>query len=409
MSSIYMIQGKKIVTVSKLGSIENGAMIIEKGKISEIGDRKILRKRYPSIPLIDCSDSVITPSLIDCHTHLLEFAPSSLYPVTPETHLLGGKAILFQTLSAGITAIGEQICGHPLCNFSIEDYRHAVIDLPLDISFATTSISIGFEHLAHFTSITKSSKVNKNDLIDPVLVKKIAQASDYPGENIFINATPANFTKIEVPRAGEIIYTLEELKQIVDIYHQLGKQIGAHVAGENGIKMALEARVDVLHHAHGISDELIKEAAKQHTKIVATPLGGTHLGPNSPEEILKLVENDISVSISTDSYLPPYKGTSWLPFQDDKLKGPDVLMLIAQPAMKLLKKNQYDENDILALITANPANVLGKEDCIGRLDKGMDANFLVSDGIPGLEITEIEKLKQVYFRGVKVIDRTNNK
>jgi imidazolonepropionase-like amidohydrolase len=401
----YLIRGKKIVTVSQLGTLEDGAMIIVNGKIAEIGSRMFLKEKFPDIDVMDCSNYVITPSLVDCHTHLLEFAPTSLYPVTPETHFLAGKAILLQALSAGITALGEQICGHPLCDFSKEDYQKAVRDLPLDVSFATTSISIGFENLAHFTSITQSRGVTQYDLSDPILVQMIAHESDYPGENIFITATPANFTEKEVPRAGEIIYTLEELKKIVKIYHRLGKRIGAHVAGEEGIKLALEAGIDVLHHAHGITDEQIDIAARQGIKVVATPMGGTHLQPNSPEEILKFFQKDISVSISTDSYLPPFPRTSWLPFQDEALKGPDVLMLIAQPAMQLLKKHHYDENKILALVTANPAKLLGKDDTFGRLEAGLEANFLVSEGIPGLEVTEIDQIKNVFYKGVKVIDR----
>lgn len=400
-----MVRGKKIVTVSSLGTIENGAMIIKNGKIFYVDAYDRLRKQFSNLPVLDYSNYVITPSLVDCHTHLLEFAPTSLYPVTPETHFLAGKSILFRALSSGITALGEQICGHPLCDFSVLDYRKAVLDMPLDVSFATTSITIGFEKLVHFTSITQSRSVDKKELIDPTLVRMIAEESEYPGENIFINATPANFTEKEVPRAGEIIYALKELKEVAEIYHQLGKQIGAHVAGEVGIKLALEAGIDVLHHAHGITDQLVEKASQQRVKIVATPMGGTHLKPNSPEEILKLVENKISVSISTDAYLPPYLGTSWLPFQDQALRGPSVLMLIAQPSMQLLKKNNYEENEILALLTANPAEILGKGDQFGRLAQGMDANFIVAEGVPGLEITEADKISEVFYKGIKVINR----
>lgn len=402
----YIVRGKKIVTVSKLGTIDNGAFAVENGKILAVGAWEELREQYSSFLVLDYLDYVITPSLVDCHTHLLEFAPSSLYSTTPENHFVVGKALLLSALSSGITALGEQICGHPFCGFSVGDYRSAVLDMPLDVSFATTSISIGFEKLAHYTAITQSQAIERKELVNPDLVKLIAQASDYPGENIFINATPANFAADEVPRAGEIIYTLEELKQIAEIYHHFDKKIGAHVAGEVAIRMALEAGIDVLHHAHGITDQLIEKAAEQQVEIVVTPMGGTHLRPNSPEEILKLVNNNIAVSISTDSYLPPSQGTSWLPFQDQTLKGPDVLMLIANPAMQLLKKHHYDENEILAMLTAHPAEILGKEDYFGRLEQGLDANFLVAEGIPGLEITEIEKIKQVFFRGEKVIDRT---
>ncbi|MEI4769162.1 amidohydrolase family protein [Psychrobacillus sp. FJAT-51614] len=405
MNNSYIVRGKKLVTVSKLGTLHDGAMLIENGKILDVGQWVNFRTQYLSIPVIDYSKYVITPSLVDCHTHLLEFAPRSLYPITSETHFLASKSILLHAISSGITAIGEQICGNPFCDFSKVDYQQAIHDLPINVSFATTSISIGFEKIAHFSFVTKSQIIKKDDLINPSLVKRIALASEYPGENIFINATPANFRKEEVPRAGEVIYSLEDMRLITDIYHSLDKKIGAHVAGEKGIELALEAGVDVLHHAHGISDEQLDKTSQKGLKIVATPMGGTHLSPNSPDEILRMVSKNIPVSISTDAYLPPYSGTSWLPFQNQALQGPDVLMLIAQPSMQLLKNNQYDENEILALITDNPAEILGKDHQFGRLEKGLDANFLVAEGIPGLEITEVEKLIKVFYLGKKVIDR----
>lgn len=167
--------------------------------------------------------------------------------------------------------------------------------MPLDVSFTTTSISIGFEKLAHFTAVTQSQVVEKTDLIDPNVVRMLAQESDCPGENIFINATPAKFTV---------------------------------------------------------------------------------------EEVLTLVNNNIPVSISTDAYLPPYQGSTWLRFEDQALRRPDVLMLIAHPAA-----------------------LLGRENRFGRLAQGLDANFLVAEGIPGLEITKVEHISKVFFRGKKVIDR----
>ncbi|MCT8138483.1 amidohydrolase family protein [Anaerobacillus sp. CMMVII] len=404
----YVIRGKKIVTVSKKGTILDGAIVVRYGKIREVGKWEIIKEQFPDLKVIDCSDHVITPSLVDCHTHLLEFAPSSLYPVTEETHFLAGKAILFHALSSGITALGEQVCGHPLCDFSIDEYREAVRNLPLDVSFATTSITIGFKELAHFTSMTKSKPVEKRDLINQTIIFQLAKESEYPGENLFINATPANFTAADVPRAGELIYSEAELTKIVETFHLLNKEIGVHVAGEEGIRLALNAKVDVLHHAHGITNELIELALQQGTKIVATPLGGTHLEPNSPENIANLTEKQIPVSIATDAYLPPYPDVPWLPYKDQQLRGPESLMTIAAPAMKLLNERHVDENKILALLTANPAKVLGKGKQFGSLAKGLEANFLVTEGIPGLEITDIEKIKAVYYKGKKVINREKN-
>lgn len=401
----YIIHAGKLVTVSDVGTIYNGGIAINDGVILEVGDITELQQRFPEFPIKDFSDDVVTPSLVDCHTHLLEFAPASLYPITEATHFMAGRSILLDALTSGITAVGEQICGHPACDFSVADYRASVKGIPMDVSFAAASVSIGFEKLAHFTSITKSRKVPLLHLSDPILVHNIASQNEYPGENIFINATPANFTVDEVPRAGEILFTPEELNRIVDIYHESGKRMGVHVAGEEGIQMTLDAGVDVMHHAHGITDEQVKQAKKQGVKIVATPMGGTHLEPNSPENILKLVSQNIEVSIGSDAYLPPYPDADWLDFPDQSLQGPDVLMKIAQPGMKVLYEEGFNENDVLALLTANPAAIMEKENCFGKLAKGMDANFLVTDGIPGLEITDVAHIKKVYFQGNEVVDR----
>lgn len=405
MTNRRLIRAGKIVTVSDRGTVYNGALFIEDGKIKEIMDWQQAKDKYLDIQVIDYRDYTITPSLVDCHTHLLEFAPSSLYPVTQATHFMAGKFVLLYALSCGITALGEQICGHPKCNFTKTDYVQEVNNLPIDITLSFSSISIGFDPITHFTSVTGSKPVSKQDLTNASIIDKLARFSDYPGENIFINATPANFTEDQVPRAGEIIYTQEELNDIASIFHNMGKKIGVHVGGKNGIRIALDAGIDVLHHAHGITPALIQKAKEQNTTIVATPMGGTHHMPNSPEEIVELVKNNITVAISTDAYLPPYKQAKWLPFNDNSLQGPEVLMLLAHPSMKILHELGMDENEILSLITLNGAKVLGKEQQFGSLEKGMDANFIVSKGIPGLEITDVNDIFCVYFRGEQVINR----
>src|SRR5690625_450222 len=266
--SSWIVRGKKIVTVSQIGTINDGAMVIRDGKIKAIDSWKNIHEIYPSLPVTDYSNHVITPSIVDCHTHLLEFASTSLYPVTSEAQFLAGKALILRALTSGITAIGEQICGHPNSKYGIEDYRELVTDLPIDCAFATTSITIGLKQLVRFSAVTKNKSLTDQELKDLQLNKAIAMHSDYPGENLFLNATPANFTKDLVPRAGEIMYTYDELREIVDEFHRQGKKIGVHVAGEEGIDLTLRAGVDVLHHAHGITADQMERAKVQGVKII---------------------------------------------------------------------------------------------------------------------------------------------
>ncbi|MFY3793277.1 amidohydrolase family protein [Ureibacillus sp. MALMAid1270] len=405
--SIFIVKASKIVTVSNTGTIVDGAMLIQDGKIADLGLAEEIKVKYgDSIPSVDYQDSVITPGLIDCHTHLLEFAPSSHYPITKETQILAAKAILLKSLASGITALGEQICGSPMLSCEISTLKQSIRDFPIDFSFATTSISIGLETLLHFTSVTGSLAVAREQLVDPEIVKEIANHSEFGGENVFINATPANFTKDLVPNAGEIIYSQEELNRIVSIFHSMNKKIGTHVAGKEGIDMALNAQFDVLHHAHGITKEQMERVSTQGVKIVATPLGGTHLPPNTIDEVIYMIHLGIPVAISSDGYLPPHENTVSFPKVLEGLIGPDSLMAIAHPYMKQLIACGYNENNTLSLITSTPAKILEKDHLFGSLEIGKDANFLVAEGVPGLEIVDIEKIKAVYFRGEKMIQRS---
>lgn len=402
----YVIRAGKLVTVTERGTIHDAAMLVEEGKIRGITTWKEAAEFANELKVIDYSQQVLTPSLIDCHTHLLEYAPGAMYPVTQVTHGIGGQSLLLQALSSGITAIGEQICGYHKYNLAMSDIRNWADQVPMDVSFSSSTISVGFRQMAHFSAATQSLPIDKKQLLDEQILQYLIEHSEYPGENLFINATPANFSEEAVPTAGEVIYSQQELNKIVNLFHMGGRLIGAHVGGEQAIRMALDAGIDVLHHAHGITRPLVEQAARQHVSIVATPIGGTHLTPNSPEDILRMMAYDITVAISTDAYLPPHPEAAWIPPEcAGKLLGPESLLLTAQPAMKLLYESGWDENAILALITRNPAKIMGKADTYGQLRTGLEANFVIATGVPGLEFIDPTGIRQVYYRGVKVIDR----
>ena len=393
MNNKYIVTSNKIITVSDIKTLSNGAFVVSDGIISDIGDYNDIKSKYKDLEVIDFKDLVITPSLIDCHTHLFEYAPSTVYPVTEETYEIAQDTLILNGLMSGVTAFGEQVCGSPMYEMNLNKIKEKVKTLPLDIVFSTNSITIGFENLVNLTAVTGKSSVDKETLINEEILEKIIDESEYPGENVFINATPANLKEELVPKAGEIIYTQEELNKISKMFHNKEKKIGCHVAGEEGIKMAIEAKIDIIHHGHGITNELIKKAKEENIIIVATPLGGTHLKPNSPEEIEALVKEGIIIAIATDSYLPP------------DIRGPEVLMKISNQGMLKLKDAGLDENEILSLITLNGAKVLGLEEKIGALKVGMKANFIASKGIPGLEITNIKDIIKVFYEGKCVIDK----
>ncbi len=144
MSREYIVKSKKIVTISEDKTIVNGAMVINEGKIMDIGKSDDIISKYKALEVEDFGELVITPSFIDCHTHLLEYAPSTVYPVTRETYKIAQKSLVLQALMSGVTTFGEQICGSPMTLESVKDFKEIAKDLPVNIIFSCNSITIGF-------------------------------------------------------------------------------------------------------------------------------------------------------------------------------------------------------------------------------------------------------------------------
>jgi imidazolonepropionase len=74
MPSTTLIRSAKIATMTSnkpYGLIENGALVIADGLISWVGDQSELPNEYAGLPEKNADRKLITPALIDCHTHLV--------------------------------------------------------------------------------------------------------------------------------------------------------------------------------------------------------------------------------------------------------------------------------------------------------------------------------------------------
>lgn len=86
----YLVRAGKLVTASEdFGTLYDGAFAVEDGKIIDVDKYSTLKDKYPNFKILNYKNYTVTPSLVDCHTHLLEYAPPALFPVTEATHLMG--------------------------------------------------------------------------------------------------------------------------------------------------------------------------------------------------------------------------------------------------------------------------------------------------------------------------------
>ena len=74
-SQLTVIQNAKIATLAfntaPYGLIEHGAIVLNGKSIEWVGPRPALPQHYKSSPSIDMQSRLITPALIDCHSHIV--------------------------------------------------------------------------------------------------------------------------------------------------------------------------------------------------------------------------------------------------------------------------------------------------------------------------------------------------
>ncbi|MGM0659161.1 MAG: amidohydrolase family protein [Pseudomonadota bacterium] len=82
--------------------------------------------------------------------------------------------------------------------------------------------------------------------------------------------------------------------------------------------------------------------------------------------------------------------------------NPELARRMNLEAAKAVRYGQVDEHDALVMITANPARQLGVGDRTGRLEQGLDADFVIWNGHPLSVYTRVE---QTWVDGRRYFDR----
>lgn len=72
----YVIKSDSMATMTSIGHdgyglISDAALVVKDGKIDWIGSETGLPSIYSKFEVVDCGDDLVTPALIDCHTHVV--------------------------------------------------------------------------------------------------------------------------------------------------------------------------------------------------------------------------------------------------------------------------------------------------------------------------------------------------
>ncbi|HYA61578.1 MAG TPA: amidohydrolase family protein, partial [Candidatus Sulfotelmatobacter sp.] len=214
----------------------------------------------------------------------------------------------------------------------------------------------------------------------------------YDGIKLFTGAYMGNKPVINMDTAI--------VKAAVDVAHAQGKPVFTHPQNRTGVENALNGGVDIL--AHTIptegsftADELA-QMKRQHTALIPTLTLWTTVtpDPSGQERMVQAGVNELKQYFSESGTI---------------LFGTDVGFTTRyDTTMEFEFMGQaMGWQDILASLTTNPSSFF-KAASKGRVEKGMDADLVVLDGDPALNVRNFAKVEYT-IHGGKVIYSASQK
>jgi len=355
---------------------ENCHIVVENGKISEIGDNPPgieQNARFREVEKLSAAGCLVTPGLVDCHTHLvfggwrhgelgLKLAGATYLEI-----LAAGGGILNtveKTRSASNAELFEKGC-----SLLDECLKHGVTTLE-----AKSGYGLDLENEVKCLEV-----ISKLDAEHPVdVVPTFMGAHAVPKEHkdsreAYIKAICEEMLPVvaekKLARFCDVFcekgaFSLEESRQILDKAKSLGFALKAHAEEINnlgGAVLAAELGSVSAEHLIKIDDAGIKAMSKAGTIAVCLPCTSFYLN-ESFAPAREMINASVPVAVATD-FNP---GSS-----------PNLNL---QLAMNMAcYKYKMTPGEILTAVTLNAAAAAGMETVAGSLEAGKLADIVVWD------------------------------
>jgi imidazolonepropionase-like amidohydrolase len=364
---IFIKSGKIYTMAGQV--IENGCILIEDGKIKEVGKNLVCP---PNAEVIEADGKLVFPGFIDAHCHIgmweegMGFEGSDgnemTDPVTPHLRAIDAinpKDEAFENaIKGGVTtaATGPGSANVIGGTFSVIKLHGDRIDDMIVKSPVAMKCAFGENPKRVYADKKQmpSTRMGTAAKLRETLAKAFEYRDKKAAAGNDSSKLPAYDIKLEamLPVVNGEIPLKAHAHRADDIFTAM------RIAKEFGVKLTLEHCTE----GHLIASHLAKEG---YSAIIGPSYGSKskiELRNKTFETPKVMVEAGIKIAIMTDSPVIPL----------------DSLPMAAA----LSHKAGLDEMEALKCITINPAEILGVEDRVGSIEIGKDADIVIWDRHP---------------------------
>lgn len=361
------------------GTVENGALAVDKGQIVAVGPQADLRSRYQAGQEIDAGNSVVIPGFVDPHTHLL---------------WAGDRAAEFEMRIAGATYMQIMAAGGGI-NSTVERVRQASVEqlvaetLPrldrmLRLGTTTVEIKTGYgldtgNELKSLQAIYRLDAEHPVDII-PTFLGAHAVPPEYKGRaDAYVTLVVEEMIPAVAAFAAEQgqpppfidvfceegVFDVAQSRRILEAGKAAGMLLKIHAdefAGLGGTKLAVELEAVSADHLVTTPQADIQALGAGRTVAVGLPCTPFGLGHHAYTPARAIVEAGGALALATDCN----PGTAWC-------ESMQFVIALACRYMKLTPA------EALVAATLNAAFAVGRGARVGSLEAGKQADIVILD------------------------------
>ena len=365
--------------LQEIGLIENAAVLCGGGKILAAGpQRELLRDPWlrtnrRKVKELDCRGCVVTPGLIDCHTHPV-FAEPRLVDFEKRIGGAGYEEIAAAGggIRSSVAAVRRSSRGE--LSKKVLAALNAMLEQGTSVVEAKSGYGLTMEdEIKSLEAIRDASRQWPGEVVSTLLAAHVVpqeyagKADDYVkkvcDEMVPLAARKklAQYVDVFCDRGA---FTQEQSEKILAAARKHGLGTRVHVCQFTAAKLAplLEHRPASLDHMDCVQPEDISLLARGETVAVLLPGANYFLGHREFPDARRLIDAGVPVALATD-YNPGTSPTPSLPF----------VLSLACTHMKMTPA------EAIAAATINAACALRLQERKGSLEAGKDADLAVFD------------------------------
>lgn len=391
--------GELLVTAGK-APLEKQTLVITDGKITELKSGFVdINSFGGDAKLIDLSSSFVMSGLMDMHVHLQgELGPnndSEMINLSDADTLMKSAYFANKTLMAGFTTVrdlgssAEQI-------FALRDgVKRGWINGPTIIA-AGSSVAVtgGHGDVDGMAPDLMELHTAKTICDGPYDCRRATRhAIKFGADVIKITSTGGVLSDTDTGTGQQMAD--DELKEVVETAHSLGRKVASHAHAAAGINAALRAGVDSIEHGSYADKESIKLFKKGGAYLVPTLMAGdTVVNMAKTTDFMSPAIRAKAIRVGGDmieNFKRSYKAGVKIAYGTDS--GVSKHGYNAREA-QLMFEAGMSAQDILVSATINGADLIGQSKTLGTLEVGKVADIIAMHASP---LNNIDELLDVDF------------